>query len=228
MNTLNKTGLTGLQSRAHNLSASRLTRLMAGLGYLALAALPVVILARSLSMTDLNQGWFHAFIVAWKTRDMAWSAAWIACVFWSIPLLLNSIAFLLYAANPGFKGNPWSLTLPGGLFGAYPLYAALIASALTVLVAISPALVILVGNWADVWTALREMLLSGASDTAGFAPLAWSFVVATAGLRILGVVISRNGNNYDDYGYDPVFYLMGLPGNNDLWVNNPARVMRED
>lgn len=224
MNTLNKTAQAGLQPRAHNLSASRLTRLMAGLGYLALAALPVALLARSVSMTDLNQGWLHAFVVAWKTRDMAWSAAWIACIFWSIPLLFKAVAFLIYAANPRFKGNPWSLTLPGGLFRAYPLYAALIGSALMILIAISPALVIVVWNWTDVWTGLHALVFSGASDTAGFAPLAWSFVVATAGLRVLGVTI---GGHLDDseaeYEMNDGLDLMGIPWGSDISIANPDR-----
>ena len=171
----------------------RTARLLAAAGYLTLAVLPAALLVRVLTMTDLTKGWQHAVVAIWSSGSGggAWAAALVALVFWAIPLLFKATVFLVYAGNP--KANPWEHTLSGS-FGGLPRGQARLVAALMVLLVTSPALIILAWNWTSIAAALPALLFGGQTVPQGFAPLAWSFVVATVGLCLLGVVVSCSGN----------------------------------
>lgn len=173
----------------------RAARLLASAGYAALAALPAGLMIRALSMTDLSHGWERAFLASWHNSfgGSAWAAAWVALFFWATPLLFKSVVFLISALKP--KGrNPWSLTLQGlSVWEDDPRWVARLVSAILILLVTLPALAILVWHWASVEGALLSILRGDHGTPAGFAPLVWSFVTATIGLRMLGMAMTGNG-----------------------------------
>jgi hypothetical protein len=173
----------------------RAARLLASAGYAVLAALPAGPMIRALSMTDLSHGWGRAFLASWHNSfgGSAWAAAWVALFFWATPLLFKSVVFLISALKP--KGrNPWSLTLQGlSVLEDDPRWVARLVSAFLILLATLPALAILVWHWASVEGALLSLLRGDHGTPAGFAPLVWSFVTATIGLRMLGMAMTGNG-----------------------------------
>jgi hypothetical protein len=198
--TLNKTAQAAKATHASIPVRTRLTertaRLLAAAGYFILAALPAVLLLKALSMTSPSHSLGRAFMASWANPfgGNAWAGAWIALFLWATPLLLKSVLFLISALNPKV-GNPWDMPFPGWpVFDSLTRGQAMLLAAFLLALATAAAPVILVSNWASVEAAIRSFIAGAHGTPAGFAPLAWAFVTATIGLRMLGMAMSGNGN----------------------------------